>query len=161
MSINLDQYDCKIVHHLQKNGRLTNQELAELIGLSTSQCSRRRILLEQKNIIAGYYAQISPVADPTPITGIIEVKITNYNHENYENFINFAQKTSSIKDIYKLTGHYDFIFKVAVKDFNEMSQLIAKLSSNEFCVCDLNTSIVLEKLKENSIRYETMHNHNT
>ncbi|MCF9035251.1 Lrp/AsnC family transcriptional regulator [Acinetobacter nectaris] len=153
MSMQLDQYDCKIIHYLQQNGRLTNQELAEIVGLSTSQCSRRRILLEQKKIIAGYYAQISPVADPTPITGIIELKITNYNHENYENFINFAQTNSSIRDIYKLTGHYDFIFKVAVKDFNEMSQLISRLSSNEFCVCDLNTSIVLEKLKENSIKY--------
>ncbi|ESK37784.1 hypothetical protein P256_02220 [Acinetobacter nectaris CIP 110549] len=153
MSAQLDQYDCKIIHHLQQNGRLTNQELAEMVGLSTSQCSRRRILLEQKNIIAGYYAQISPIADPTPITGIIELKITNYNHENYENFINFVQITSSIKDIYKLTGHYDFLFKVAVKDFNEMSQLISRLSSNEFCVCNLNTSIVLEKLKENSITY--------
>ncbi|ENU28801.1 hypothetical protein F991_03383 [Acinetobacter sp. CIP-A165] len=44
----LDDFDQKIIHHLQLNGRLANQELAELVGLSTSQCSRRRIYLEQK-----------------------------------------------------------------------------------------------------------------
>lgn len=48
MTDQLDDFDRKIIHHLQRNGRLANQELAELVGLSTSQCSRRRIYLEQK-----------------------------------------------------------------------------------------------------------------
>ncbi len=47
----LDEFDRKIIHHLQLNGRLANQELAELVGLSTSQCSRRRIQLEQKKLL--------------------------------------------------------------------------------------------------------------
>ena len=51
MTIELDDFDQKIIHHLQMNGRLANQELAELVGLSTSQCSRRRVQLEQKKII--------------------------------------------------------------------------------------------------------------
>ena len=54
----------KIIHYLQMNGRLANQELAELVGLSTSQCSRRRIQLEQNKIITGYYAnRIKPRSD--------------------------------------------------------------------------------------------------
>ena len=69
----LDDFDKKIIHHLQLNGRLANQELAELVGLSTSQCSRRRIYLEQTKVITGYYAQVALSADPTPIMGIIEV----------------------------------------------------------------------------------------
>ena len=51
MSVELDDFDQKIIHYLQMNGRLANQELAELVGLSTSQCSRRRIQLEQNIII--------------------------------------------------------------------------------------------------------------
>ena len=47
---NIDDYDLKILTLLQANGRLTNQELSELIGLSASQCSRRRIALEQAQL---------------------------------------------------------------------------------------------------------------
>lgn len=55
----IDDYDLKILTLLQANGRLTNQELSELVGLSASQCSRRRIGLEQAQLILG--AVITPV----------------------------------------------------------------------------------------------------
>ncbi|WP_432209317.1 Lrp/AsnC family transcriptional regulator, partial [Acinetobacter variabilis] len=58
----MDKFDWKIIQALQKNGRLTNQEIGDLIGLSASQCSRRRQLLEQKGIILGYSACIHPEA---------------------------------------------------------------------------------------------------
>lgn len=151
MTEEIDEFDCKIIHHLQLNGRLANQELAELVGLSTSQCSRRRINLEQKKIITGYYAQISLAADPTPITGMIEVKLHNYNDATHDHFIEFLLHEPAVKDIYKLTGSYDFLLKVAVKNLEEMVKLIGLLSSCNFGVSNLNTSIVLEKLKENSI----------
>ena len=151
MSVDLDDFDQKIIHYLQMNGRLANQELAELVGLSTSQCSRRRIQLEQNKIITGYYAQIALSADPTPIMGIIEVKLQNYNDATHDRFVEFLLNEPAVKDIHKLTGSYDFVLKVAVKNLDEMVKLIGILSSSNFGVSNLNTSIVLEKLKENGI----------
>ena len=151
MSVELDDFDQKIIHYLQMNGRLANQELAELVGLSTSQCSRRRIQLEQNKIITGYYAQIALSADPTPIMGIIEVKLQNYNDATHDRFVDFLLNEPAVKDIHKLTGSYDFVLKVAVKSLDEMVKLIGILSSSNFGVSNLNTSIVLEKLKENGI----------
>ncbi|MCL5767560.1 Lrp/AsnC family transcriptional regulator [Acinetobacter sp. ANC5681] len=151
MSVELDDFDQKIIHYLQMNGRLANQELAELVGLSTSQCSRRRIQLEQNKIITGYYAQIALSADPTPIMGIIEVKLQNYNDATHDRFVEFLLNEPAVKDIHKLTGSYDFVLKVAVKSLDEMVKLIGILSSSNFGVSNLNTSIVLEKLKENGI----------
>lgn len=151
MSVELDDFDQKIIHYLQMNGRLANQELAELVGLSTSQCSRRRIQLEQNKIITGYYAQIALSADPTPIMGIIEVKLQNYNDATHDLFVEFLLNEPAVKDIHKLTGSYDFVLKVAVKNLDEMVKLIGILSSSNFGVSNLNTSIVLEKLKENGI----------
>lgn len=147
----LDEFDRKIIHHLQLNGRLANQELAELVGLSTSQCSRRRIQLEQKKIITGYYAQVALSADPTPIMGIIEVKLQNYNDATHDRFVDFLLHEPAVKDIHKLTGSYDFALKVAVRNLDDMVKLIGTLSSSDFGVSNLNTSIVLEKLKENGI----------
>lgn len=128
MSVELDDFDQKIIHYLQMNGRLANQELAELVGLSTSQCSRRRIQQTNK-IITGYYAQIALSADPTPIMGIIEVKLQNYNDATHDRFVDFLLNEPAVKDIHKLTGSYDFALKVAVKNLDEMVKLIGILSS--------------------------------
>lgn len=152
MNEELDHYDQKIIQQLQQNGRLSNQDLADLIGLSTSQCSRRRTTLEQKKIITGYYAQIALKADPSPITGMIEVSIRNHYGDGFEKFLEFMLDEPRIRDAYKLTGNADFLIKVAVKNLDEMSQLISKISSHHFQISDITTSIVLEKLKENSIR---------
>ena len=65
---NIDDFDMKILTLLQANGRLTNQELSELVGLSASQCSRRRISLEQAQLIRGYHARLAPEAVSTSST---------------------------------------------------------------------------------------------
>ena len=55
----VDAFDLKMLAALQDDGRLTNQQLADLIGLSASQCSRRRMRLEEEKVIAGYHADLA------------------------------------------------------------------------------------------------------
>ncbi|CAG68212.1 MULTISPECIES: Lrp/AsnC family transcriptional regulator [Acinetobacter] len=149
MSQGLDDYDYKILRHLQSNGRLSNQELSEIIGLSTSQCSRRRIALEQKGMIIGYFAQVHPQAEKQPIMGMIEIKLQHYSLETLEKFLDFVKNESMIREVYKLTGSYDYVLKVTVEDLNQMSQLINQLMSLNISIGNFNTSIVLERIKEN------------
>ncbi|WP_288412853.1 Lrp/AsnC family transcriptional regulator [uncultured Acinetobacter sp.] len=149
MSHSLDDYDYKILQHLQSNGRLSNQELAEIVGLSTSQCSRRRIALEQKGMIMGYYAQLHPHAEKQPIMGMIEIKFQHYSLETLEKFLRFVKDESMIREVYKLTGSYDYVLKVTVEDLEQMSQLINQLMSLNINIGNFNTSIVLERVKEN------------
>ena len=59
--IQTDAFDLKMLAALQDNGRLTNQELADLVGLSASQCSRRRMRLEEQKVISGYQDRKSVV----------------------------------------------------------------------------------------------------
>ncbi|KQD04332.1 Lrp/AsnC family transcriptional regulator [Acinetobacter soli] len=149
MSHSLDDYDYKILQHLQSNGRLSNQELAEIVGLSTSQCSRRRITLEQKGMIMGYYAQLHPHAEKQPIMGMIEIKFQHYSLETLEKFLGFVKDEPMIREVYKLTGSYDYVLKVTVEDLEQMSQLINQLMSLNINIGNFNTSIVLERVKEN------------
>lgn len=67
----MDAFDLKLLDALQRDGRLTNMELAELVGLSPSQCSRRRMLLEQPGIIASYHAELSPEGVGLEVTAFI------------------------------------------------------------------------------------------
>lgn len=73
----IDDYDLKLLTLPETNGHLTNQELSDLIGLSASQCSRRRINLEQAGLILGYYARLSPDAVGLNMIGLIEVRLIN------------------------------------------------------------------------------------
>jgi DNA-binding Lrp family transcriptional regulator len=60
--ISVDHFDLKILSALQDDGRLTNQQLADIAGLSASQCSRRRMRLEEDKVIAGYHADLASEA---------------------------------------------------------------------------------------------------
>jgi DNA-binding Lrp family transcriptional regulator len=151
MSYQIDDNDRKLLDLLRLNGRLTNQELADLINLSASQCSRRRIALEQAGLILGYHAQLSPKADGTPVMGIIEIRLLNHTTETVETFLKFVRQTGSILDALKLTGDYDYLIKTAVSDLADLSRLIQELASLQDCVSHLRTSVVLERIKESGV----------
>jgi DNA-binding Lrp family transcriptional regulator len=142
MSDQLDDFDHKILTQLQMNGRLSNQELAELVGLSMSQCSRRRVALEQKGMIVGYYAQLHPEAERHPIVGMLEIKLTQYSQMVLDQFLAFIEHEPMIRDVYKLTGSYDYLLKVTAED-------LAQITALDLGIGNFHTSIVLERIKEN------------
>lgn len=148
----LDPYDEQILNLLQQNGRLTNQELGQMIGLSTSQCSRRRITLEQQGYIEGYQARLSLKAYPFKVQGLVEVSLSDHNLQNVEYFHDKIRANTYILDAYKVTGEYDYQLKIGANDLNHLNQLLSELSSS--CgVRQLKTSIILERLKENQIAH--------
>ena len=151
MTAVIDENDRKILDLLRQNGRLTNQELADLIGLSASQCSRRRIALEQAGLILGYHAQLSPEADGAPVLGVIEVRLLNHTAETVAVFNDFVRQTDSIRDVLQLTSDYDYLLKVAVADLASLSRLIQALAGLRNGISHLRTSVVLERLKESGV----------
>lgn len=109
---NIDDYDLKILTLLQANGRLTNQELSELIGLSASQCSRRRIALEQAQLILGYHARLAPDAAGQEMLGLIEVRLLNHTPQCVESFHQMLSEVDAILDAWKTTGDADYLLRV-------------------------------------------------
>jgi DNA-binding Lrp family transcriptional regulator len=147
----LDDYDLKMLTLLQANGRLTNQELSDLIGLSASQCSRRRISLEQAQMILGYHARLSPDALGSAVIGLIEVRLINHLPDYVEAFHGMLRQETAIVDAYKTTGDADYLLKVAVADLTALSRLISHILSVHRSVSHIKTSVVLDRLKENGL----------
>lgn len=150
-SNSLDDADKELLRLLRDNGRLLNQELSDLVGLSSSQCSRRRIALEQEGYILGYHAQLSPKGDGTPVVGLIEVGLARHSGEANETFLRTIREEPLIRDVYKLTGSYDYLMKVAVEGLPELNDLITRLAALRDCIATLRTSVVLERIKENGV----------
>lgn len=148
---NIDDFDLKILTLLQSNGRLTNQELSELIGLSASQCSRRRIALEQAQLILGYHARLAPDAAGQQMLGLIEVRLLNHTPECVASFHQMVSGVDAIIDAYKTTGDADYLLKVAVADLPGLNHLISGILAQNKSVAHLKTSVVLNRLKENGL----------
>ena len=147
----IDDYDLKILTLLQANGRLTNSELSELTGLSSSQCSRRRIALEQAQLILGYHARLAPDAVGQEMIGLIEVKLINHTPDCVVTFHRMLENVDAIIDAFKTTGDADYLLKVAVANLQSLSDLISQILSQNSSVAHLKTSVVLNRLKENGI----------
>lgn len=146
----MDEYDVKILQLLQQNGRLTNQELSELVGLSPSQCSRRRIALESGHLILGYHARLSPQALGQEMMAMIEVKLLLHDEVKVSAFLQFLEDESAILDAYKTTGDADYSLKAVVSDLEQLNGLINRLFTTK-TIAHIKTSVILERVKEHGV----------
>lgn len=149
-SYQIDEYDIKMLTLLQENGRLTSQELSELVGLSPSQCSRRRIQLEQQQLILGYQARLSPQALKQEVVAMVEVKLLSHEEENAERFLDYIHTETAIFDAYKTTGDGDYSLRCVVSDLANLNDLINRIFSTR-TIAHIKTSVVLDRVKENGI----------
>ncbi|MBF9000915.1 MULTISPECIES: Lrp/AsnC family transcriptional regulator [Vibrio] len=149
-SYQTDQYDIKILTLLQENGRLTSQELSDLVGLSPSQCSRRRIQLEQQQFILGYQARLSPQALKQEVVAMVEVKLLSHETEKAERFLSYIHSESAVFDAYKTTGDGDYTLRCVVSDLNSLNDLINRIFGTK-AISHIKTSVVLDRVKENGI----------
>ncbi len=123
--------------------------MSELIGLSASQCSRRRIALEQAQLILGYHARLAPDAAGQEMLGLIEVRLLNHTPQCVESFHQMLSEVDAILDAWKTTGDADYLLRVTVPDLPGLSHLISHILAQNKGVAHLKTAVVLNRLKEN------------
>lgn len=144
----LDHFDLKLLAALEADGRLTNSELAEKIGLSASQCSRRRIRLEETGIIEGYSARLNAERLGIGLLALIQVSMSLHSKENAKKFSDFVNSIEEIQEAYALTGDADYLLKVVVPDLKSLSKIINELILPHASVSHVKSSIVLATLKD-------------
>ncbi len=110
----LDEIDRKILRELQANGRLTNAQLADLVGLSASPCWQRVKRLEDDSYITGYAALLDQKRLGLPDTVIIEVTLERHDDEVLERFGRALTDLPEVLEAYLTTGEYDYFIKVAI-----------------------------------------------
>ncbi len=144
----MDAFDRKILDHLQRDGRLTNGELAARVGLSASQCSRRRTALEADGIITGYAALVAPAAVGCDVQAFVQVTLARHSPDNAARFLQLVSGLEEIQAAYALTGEADYMLKIAVPSLAHLSRLLSDVLLGHPSVAHLRSSIVLNRLKE-------------
>ena len=143
----MDRYDTQILEALQQEGRLSNQDLADRIGLSPSPCLRRVRQLEDEGIIDGYVALLNADKLGLKMTALIHISMDKHTPERFENFETQVQAFPEVQSCYLITGQSaDYILKVVVQDMEHFQAfLLGKLTRIEG-VSGVHSSFVMRKV---------------
>lgn len=143
----LDQYDKAILRYLQQDGRLSNQELADTIGLSPSACLRRFKALEDAHIISGYRALVDAKALGLDLMALISISMDKHTQERFQSFNQAVQRLPNVLECLLVTGQSaDYQLKVIVKDLEAYQDLLLNQITQIEGVSGVHTSFVLQKV---------------
>ncbi len=144
----MDDFDVKLLNALQDDGRLTNYDLAERVGLSASQCSRRRSALEDDGVIGSYHAALSAQALGLDVIAFVQVTLATHSPDNSKRFAKLIDGLEEVQEAYSLTGEADYLVKIAVPDLKALSHILNDVFLPHESVAHLRSSIVLDRLKQ-------------
>ncbi|MDG6778776.1 Lrp/AsnC family transcriptional regulator [Thiomicrorhabdus sp. zzn3] len=145
--VSLDQYDLAILDALQNNGRLTNQEIADQIGLSPSACLRRFKALEESGLIIGYRTLLDAKKLGLDLMALVHISMDKHTQERFEEFEKAVRALPNVLECLLLTGQSaDYQLKVVVKDLEAYQDLLLNHLTQIPGVSGVHTSFVLRKV---------------
>lgn len=146
--VELDGFDVAIIDALRRNGSATNAELAEAVGLSASQCSRRRTKLESDGVIQGYQAKVSPQALGRELKAITRINLTSHSGENAKEFARFVTTNKEIEAAYSVSGDADYVLVIGTRDLASFAAFVHERLLPLPNVTQVRSDIVLQTLKD-------------
>ncbi len=143
----LDEIDLKLLTLLQDDGRMSQHDLAEAVGLSSPATGERLRKLEERGIIRGFTAVLDPKQLGADVTAFIAVGIDGSRF--YLDFVEHAQAHPEIQECHAVTGQGSHLIKIRTRDTSTLERLLAEIQSWPG-VHWTTTSIVLSSLKEST-----------
>lgn len=142
----IDAFDLKILAALQADGSLSNQEIADRIGLSASPCSRRIRHLEEAGIIAARVARLDPASLGLDLTVLIQIRMDRHTPERFDNFESIVGGFPEVQECYLITGQEaDYQLKVIVPNMDEYQRFLLEKITRIDGVIGVHSSFVLRK----------------
>jgi Lrp/AsnC family leucine-responsive transcriptional regulator len=147
-TIALDRIDLRILDLLQRDGRLTNLEVADKVGLSPSPVLRRVRRLEESGVIARYVALLDPAKLGLGLSAFVTVKLDKRGRSPSDAFRDAVQGWPEVVACYAMTGDTDYLLRVQVNDLEHFSRFVMDRVLKQPGVVDVKSNFVLEKIKE-------------
>jgi Lrp/AsnC family transcriptional regulator, leucine-responsive regulatory protein len=142
----LDQIDLAILKTLQENGRISNADLADRVGLSASSCSRRLDILERSGVISGYHARVSHKALDYKMMVIVHISLSGQFAKTLAEFEAAVKRVPNVLVCYLMSGEYDYILRVACKDLEDYERIHRDWLSALPNVVKINSSFALREI---------------
>ena len=142
--LKLDRIDIKILHELQKNGRVTNVELADLVNLSPSPCLMRVKKLQSEGYIDGYSAQINVSKLGQTLTVFTEITLKNHRQIDFARFLTSIEKIDQVMECHLVSGGYDYLLKFITAGISEYQEIMERLTDLEIGIDRYFSFVVLK-----------------
>lgn len=143
----MDRIDRSILRELQEDGRLTNQELAQRVGLSASACLRRVRQLEEDRVIQGYRAVIDPAAVGRGFEVLVSIEVRR-DRETVEAFEEALRDIPDVIEAHRLFGSPGCLLRIAVADLAAYERLWIERLTSLTGVTEVNSQIIMKRIKE-------------
>ena len=144
---NLDSIDRKLLAELQAEGRITNVDLAQRVGLTAPPCLRRVRALEDSGVIRGYHAEIDPAKLGFAITVFAMVSLKSQAEEDLRGFEAHVRALPEVRECHMLNGEIDFILKIVSHDLQSFQEFLTSKLTPAPNVASVKTSITIRTAK--------------
>ena len=149
--LKLDKIDLKILKLLQENGKTSNLQLSGEIGLSPAPTLERVKKLENINIIKSYHASVNEAALGLGIKAFIQISLVRQIDNVMSKFNEHINEIDEIVECCQVTGNFDYLLKVFVKDIPAFEKLIGEKLSKVEEIRQMQTMVILSQTKEAKI----------
>ena len=143
----LEAKDRRILSELQRDSRLTMQELAERVGMSSSACWRRVKALEEDGVIDRYAAIVNPRKSGFGLSSIVHVSLARHERANVDNFVKQVSRHPEILECFATSGEADFHLRVVVEDIDAYNHFLDDFIFRLPGVSQVRSNIVLKEIK--------------
>ena len=145
---NLDQIDRRLLAELQEEGRATNVELAQRVGLTAPPCLRRVRALEDSGVIRGYHADVDPARLGFAITVFALVSLRSQAEEALRQFEEHVGTLPEVRECHMLNGEIDFILKIVSRDLQSFQEFLTSKLTPAPNVASVKTSLTIRTSKQ-------------
>jgi DNA-binding Lrp family transcriptional regulator len=145
--VRLDAIDRRILDQLQRDGRITNVELASRVGISAPPCLRRARALEEAGYIRGYHAALDPAALGFEVTVFAMVGLHSQAEADLKAFEERVRRWPLVRECHMLNGEIDFILKVVARDLSEFQAFLTSELTPAPNVASVKTSFTIRASK--------------
>ena len=143
----LDSIDRRLLAELQAEGRVTNVELAQRVGLTAPPCLRRVRALEEAGVIKGYHAELDASKLGFAITVFAMVSLKSQAEEDLRAFETHVQTLPEVRECHMLNGEIDFILKIVSQDLQSFQELLTSKLTPAPNVASVKTSLTIRTAK--------------
>ena len=146
--VKLDKIDRRILRDLQDDGRMTNVELAERVGISAPPCLRRVRALERDGFIRGYHADVSPEKLGFSVIIFAFVGLSSQSETDLVAFEKMIENWEEVRECHMLSGETDFLLKIVAHDWDSFQQFLTGKLTPAPNVSNVKTALAFRTKKQ-------------
>lgn len=147
----MNDKDRQIIRALQRDGRMSNQDLAAMVNLSPSPCLRRVRNLEKSGVIEGYCARVNARAYGLAITAFVHIRLERHDEETVQNFERQIDGMEEVLECHVMTGQTDYQLRVVVESLDAYERFIRTRLQRLGGIGSIDTSFAYGTIKNSTV----------